>query len=115
MFPAHAIRAHRIFGGWRQIVTIFDAQAKGCDLFDIAQLRNERPEHVFRMLFMCQFGEQGDSVFSLADLLDCGVDSNVVWVDFKTKEKRPYGNLPVWAGYDPARVGDKSIFAIVGF
>jgi uncharacterized protein YjcR len=100
-------------GVWRNVVTVVDAQRQGCDLFDITQLRNERPEAVFQNLFMCEFRQEGDGVFSLDKLLDCGVDSNVVWVDFKKKALRPYGDIPVWVGYDPARRGDKSIVAVV--
>ncbi len=98
---------------WRNIVNIVDAQDKGCDLFDIEQLRDERSESEFNNLYMCAFMEAGLSVFKLGDLLNCAVDSNVVWVDFKTGTVRPYGNLPVWVGYDPARRGDKSTVVVV--
>lgn len=98
---------------WRQIVNVYDAEAKGCDLFDIQQLRDERSEAEFNNLFMCAFMEAGLSVFKLGDLLNCAVDTNVVWVDFKRSVVRPYGNNPVWLGYDPARRGDKSTVVIV--
>lgn len=98
---------------WRNIVTVVDAQEKGCDLFDIDELRIEYSESEFNNLFMCAFMEAGLSVFKLGDLLNCSVDSNVVWVDFKKGVVRPYGNKPVWVGYDPARVGDKSAVVVV--
>lgn len=98
---------------WRNIVTVVDAQEKGCDLFDIDELRNEYSEAEFNNLFMCAFMEAGLSVFKLGDLLNCAVDSNVVWVDFKKGLVRPYGNKPVWIGYDPARRGDKSTVVII--
>lgn len=98
---------------WRNIVTVIDAQEKGCDLFDIDELRMEYSDAEFNNLFMCAFMEAGLSVFKLGDLLSCAVDSNVVWVDFKTGTLRPYGNLPVWVGYDPARRGDKSTVVVV--
>ena len=100
-------------GIWRNIVTVVDAQKKGCDLFDIEQLKAERAEAVFNNLFMCMFRLDGEGVFALDKLLDCGVDSNVTWVDFKNKQVRPYGNRPVWVGYDPARRGDKSIACVI--
>ena len=100
-------------GIWRNIVTIEDAQAQGCDRFDIEELKIEFGESVFNNLFMCAFLQAGASVFALQDLLACAVDSNVVWVDFKTKQKRPFGNYPVWLGYDPARVGDRSTVVVV--
>jgi uncharacterized protein YjcR len=93
---------------WRNIVTVKDAEAQGCNLFDISQLIEEYSEAEFNNLFMCAFMEAGASVFKLDDLLGCAVDTNVVWLDFKTRTKRPYGNNPVWLGYDPARVGDRS-------
>lgn len=94
---------------WRDIVTLLDAEKEGCNLFDVEQIREEHSDAEFDNLFMCAFMEAGLSVFSLSNLLACAVDSNVVWVDFKTGDiKRPIGNWPVWIGYDPARKGDKS-------
>lgn len=98
---------------WRNIVTVKDAEAQGCDLFDLDQLVEEYSEAEFNNLFMCAFLEAGASVFNLHDLLACAVDSNVTWVDFKRKQVRPYGNFPVWVGYDPARVGDRSTVVAV--
>lgn len=99
---------------WRNIVTVVDAQEKGCDLFDIDELKLEYSDSEFNTLFMCAFMEAGLSVFKLGDLLNCAIDSNVVWVDFKTGTLRPYGNKPVWIGYDPARRGDKSSVVVLG-
>ncbi len=99
---------------WRNIVTVVDAQEKGCDLFDIDELKLEYSDAEFNNLFMCAFMEAGLSVFKLGDLLNCAVDSNVVWVDFQTGTIRPYGNKPVWIGYDPARRGDKSSVVVLG-
>lgn len=98
---------------WRNVVTVRDAEAQGCDLFDIDELIDEYSEAEFNNLFMCAFMEAGASVFNLQDLLNCAVDSNVVWVDFKARQKRPYANYPVWLGYDPARVGDRSTVSVV--
>ena len=98
---------------WRNIVTVKDAEERGCDLFDIEQLQDEYSENEFNNLFMCAFMEAGLSAFRLDDLLNCAVDSDVVWLDFKTKTKRPFGNTPVWVGYDPARYGDRSTVVVV--
>ena len=100
-------------GIWRNVVTVEDAQRMGCDLFDIDQLRNEYSKAEFNNLFMCAFLEAGLSVFDLSKLLECAIDSNVVWADFKTKTVRPFGNNPVWLGYDPARIGDQSSVCVV--
>ncbi len=98
---------------WRNIVTVKDAEKEGCDLFDIDQLLDEYSESEFNNLFMCAFLEAGLSVFKLDDLLAAATDSNVTWVDFKNKAARPYNNLPVWIGYDPARNGDKSTVVVI--
>lgn len=96
---------------WRNIVTVKDAEAGGCDLFDIEQLMDEYSQAEFDNLFMCHFMEAGLSVFSLSKLLSCQVDSDVLWVDFKNKKLGYQG--PVWIGYDPARKGDKSSVTVL--
>lgn len=98
---------------WRNVVTVVDAEEQGCDLFDIDELRDEYSEAAFNNLFMCAFLEAGLSVFKLDDLLAASVDTNVIWVDFKTRQKRPYGNHPVWIGYDPSRSGDGAAIVVV--
>jgi uncharacterized protein YjcR len=62
-----ALRAgrHCEDGQWRQIVTIEDALAGGCDLFDLDQLRLEYSPEELQQLFYCQFIDDGASVFSL--------------------------------------------------
>ena len=98
---------------WRNVITIKEAERKGCDLFDIEQLKTEYTTTEFDNLFMCKFIQAGLSVFNLNDLLNCAVDSNVVWVDFKAKRENPIGNRPVWIGYDPARFGDHSSVVVI--
>ncbi|CAC9221817.1 Uncharacterized conserved protein [Pseudomonas aeruginosa] len=48
---------------WRQIVTILDAEARGCDLFDLDELRDEYDAAAFQNLLMCQFVDDGQSIF----------------------------------------------------
>jgi uncharacterized protein YjcR len=91
---------------WRQIVTIADAQAGGCDLFDVEELRLEYSAEEFDNLLMCGFVDESFAVFPLADLLRCHVDSWDAWHDFKPFAQRPYGWRPVWVGYDPSHTGD---------
>lgn len=98
---------------WRNIVTVEDAAEQGCDLFDIDDLKLEYSEAEFNNLFMCAFMEAGLSVFKLDDLLACAVDTNVLWVDFKARAKDPFGNRPVWIGYDPSRSGDGAAIVVV--
>ena len=94
---------------WRQIVTIEDAERGGCDLFDIDDLRNyEYSPDQFDNLLMCNFIDDTASVFPLSVLQRCMVDSWEEWNDFKPFTARPFGNRPVWVGYDPSRSGDSA-------
>lgn len=68
---------------WRQIVTVLDAADRGCDLFDIEELRREV-----------------DSWVEWAD-------------DHKPFAVRPYGDRAVWIGYDPAETGDSAGIVVV--
>lgn len=92
---------------WRQIVTIMDAEARGCDLFDLDELRMEYDAQAFENLLMCQFVDDGDSMFPLAMLQPCMVES-WDWVDYKPFAARPFGDRQVWVGYDPAENGDSA-------
>lgn len=91
---------------WRQIVTIMDAQAGGCDLFDIDELRLEYSAEEFDNLLMCRFVDESYSAFPLSDLLRCHVDAWDAWPDVKPFAERPYGYKPAWIGYDPSHTGD---------
>ncbi|WP_199913127.1 terminase large subunit domain-containing protein, partial [Xanthomonas fragariae] len=92
---------------WRQIVNLLDAQRRGCDLFDIDELREEYSPDAFANLLMCEFVDDGASIFPLAMLQPCMVDSWVEWgQDYKPFAARPYGDRAVWIGYDPAETGD---------
>lgn len=92
-------------GQWRQIVTVEDAVLGGCDLFDLDQLRSEYSDDEYLNLLMCEFMDDTSSVFPLAMLQRCMVDSWEVWEDYKHFAMRPMGNRPVWIGYDPAKGG----------
>lgn len=101
-------------GKWRQVVTLDDAQRGGCNLFDREQLMLENAPAQFRQLFMCEFIDDGDGVFSWGDLKGCLVDSFADWADFyKPFAARPLGDLPVWLGYDPADGGDAAALVVV--
>lgn len=100
-------------GQWRQIVTVMDAVAGGCDLFDIDQLRMDYSPDEFANLLMCQFIDDGQSVFPLAELQRCMVDSWVVWEDFKPFAPRPLAWREVWIGYDPSHTGDSAALVVI--
>lgn len=90
-------------GQYRQIVTIEDAVNGGCNLFDLDQLRLEYSPDEYDNLLMCQFVDDLASVFPLALLQSCMVDSWDVWDDFEPLMIRPFAYHPVWIGYDPAK------------
>ena len=98
---------------WRHMVTIEDAERGGCDLFDLDELRTEYPPDEFANLLMCQFMDDGDSLFPLAAMQACMVDSWVDWTDFKPLAPRSFGHAPVWIGYDPKGDGSDSAGLVV--
>lgn len=101
-------------GQWRQIVTVLDAVAGGCDLFDVDQLRLDYTPEEFLNLLMCEFIDDGQSVFPLATMQRCMVDSWVAWAeDFKPFAARPLGYREVWVGYDPSHSGDSAALVVV--
>ena len=95
-------------GQWRQIVTIEDALAKGCTLFNIDTLKRENSVEEFRNLFMCEFVDDKASVFPFEELQRCMVDSLEKWEDYQPFADRPFGHRPVWIGYDPSLRGDSA-------
>lgn len=99
-------------GQWRYVITMEDAIAGGFNLASIDKLRNRYNTFTFAMLYMCQFVDSQDAVFSFSDLARCAVDSST-WQDFAPKSPRPFGNREVWLGYDPARSGDTSTLVVI--
>ncbi|SDK68430.1 terminase large subunit domain-containing protein [Billgrantia gudaonensis] len=93
-------------GHWRQIVTVEDAIAGGCDLFDLEQLRLEYSPDEFANLLMCQFVDDSQSAFPLAMVHPCMVDAWEVWDDYRPFAPRPVGDRGVWIGYDPTGTGE---------
>ncbi len=99
---------------WRQIVNIYDAERGGCDLFDIDELKFEYSAESFANLLMCEFMDDGHSVFPLAMIQPLMVDSWEKWAkDFKPLAIRPFGYQEVWLGYDPAESGDSAGLVVI--
>ena len=98
---------------WRQIVTIEDAAARGCDLFDVDELRVEYAPDEFANLLMCQFVDDSLSAFKFNQIQACTVDAMVEWDWFNPLAARPVGNREVWAGYDPQESEDGDNAALV--
>ncbi|KFI13306.1 terminase [Vibrio sp. B183] len=97
---------------WRYVVTIEDAAAGGCDLFDIEELQDEYSKDDFDNLFMCVFVDGSLSVFKFTDLEKGMVDS-AQWQDFKPKTKSPFAGREVWLGYDPSRTRDNACLVVI--
>ncbi|MDR6133062.1 uncharacterized protein YjcR [Sphingomonas sp. SORGH_AS802] len=98
---------------WRQIVTIEDAAALGCDLFDIDELRIEYAPDEFANLLMCQFVDDSLSAFKFNEIQRCTVDTLEDWDWFHPLADRPVGAREVWAGYDPQESEDGDNAALV--
>ncbi|ROR23056.1 uncharacterized protein YjcR [Comamonas sp. BIGb0124] len=99
---------------FRHIVTVEDAVRMGCNLFDIDELRSEYSDDEFSNLFMCEFIDDSQSMFPLALMQSCMVDSWTEWADdFKPLAQRPFAHAPVWVGYDPAHTGDSAALAVI--
>lgn len=98
-------------GSWQQILDIHDAVAGGLGkLVDIDALRLEYSEDEFRNLFECEDVDDAESSFPFSLIAPCGVDSFFKWKDFEPAKldlhgARPFGDKPVWLGYDPNKQG----------
>lgn len=91
---------------WRHFVTIKDAEAQGCDLFDLEDLHFRYSVDQFANLYMCEFIDDSQSSFPLVLLRPAMVDSWETWKDFQPFALRPFGDSEVWIGYDPAESED---------
>ena len=97
---------------WRYVVTIEDAAAGGCELFDIDELRDEYSKDDFDNLFMCIFVDGASSVFKFSALEKAMVDISR-WQDFKPNDNDPFDRREVWLGYDPSRTRDNACLVVV--
>ena len=107
-------------GSWQQIVTLDDAIAAGMgDLIDADELRAESSEDEFRNLYDCEFIDDSQSSFPWTRLAPGRVDSFLAWRDFHAAKLdvpggRPFGDAPVWVGYDPNKQGrDDAALAVI--
>ena len=96
----------------RQIVTLDDAEAKGCDLFDRDDLIAEYGDDEYANLFDCEFIDDSGSYFPLKDITPNMIDSWELWNDFHPNDAEPYAG-EVWIGYDPSFSGDNAALAVI--
>lgn len=98
-------------GSWQQLLTIHDAVAGGLGkLVDVDQLRRDYSEDEFRNLYECEDVDDAESSFPFASISPARVDSFLKWRDFHPAQidipgGRPFGDRPVWIGYDPNKQG----------
>lgn len=99
---------------WRHMLTLEDAAAQGCDLFDIEEIREENAPDEYANLYNCQFVDDSLSAFKFNELQRSTVDAIVDWKDINLLTARPVGNREVWAGYDPqeSENGDNAALVI---
>jgi len=97
---------------WRHMVTIEDAAAQGCDLFDLEDLRKSYNERDFANLFLCQWVDDAASFFTFQELQKCSVDAWDAWPDIPDGPNR-HNIGPVWIGYDPSRSRDDASVAVI--
>ena len=103
-------------GIWRQVVTLLDAKAGGCELIDVDRQRQRYSVEAFDNLYMCKFVDDSQSMFPFALMRRGMVDAWEKWrKDFDPYALRPYGEGEVWIGYDPAEsaAGDDAALVIL--
>ena len=100
-------------GIWRQIVTIEDAIGKGYSLVTMEKLRKKFPPSKFENLLLCKFIDDSASVFPLSELQSCMVDALGRWDDYRPDHRRPFGDRPVWIGYDPSETQDDASLVVI--
>ncbi|PZR37165.1 terminase large subunit domain-containing protein [Caulobacter segnis] len=116
---------------WRQIVTVLDAAERGYDLIDIDEIRDDHTPDRFANLFMCEFIDDAEAVFPIAEILKHTVDAFERWTDVDFyglaevaavsrgrertwgEPRRPIGDAPVWIAYDPSDTGDSAGLVVV--
>lgn len=98
-------------GSWQQIVTLDMAIAGGLGtLVDRDELRRESSDEEFANLYDCDFIDDSESSFPFSRIASARVDSFYKWRDFRPAlidipGGRPFGDRPVWIGYDPNKQG----------
>ena len=97
---------------WRHMLTLEDAAEQGCNLFDLAEVRDENAPDEYANLYGCQFVD--DSLSAFNELQRCTVDADVAWRDIDLLADRPVGDREVWGGYDPqeSETGDNAALVI---
>jgi len=99
-------------GHWRFSCTMEKAVSMGFDKVNIEQLKNSKSKAVFANLYNCEFVDNTHSVIG-QELIEKALTDPSKWKDFNPNENQPFGNQPVWLGFDPSRRKDNSTIAII--
>lgn len=101
-------------GFWRCVCTLDSAIEMGWDKADKDQLLLDTPDpKQFANIYNCEFIDDSFSVFSLSQLLDCGVDPLSWFPEFDADNtERPAGDALISVGYDPAGDGDNAAISV---
>ena len=94
---------------WRKIITLDNAEAGGCNLFNKEELKLEYSTDEYNNLFECGLVDDTLSVFNFEKLENCMIDTEI-WDD---AEMLLENNYPVWCGYDPSRHRDDASFVVI--
>lgn len=106
-------------GSWQHCLTIHDAVTMGLgSRVNVEQLRQDYAEDAFRNLFECEDVDDSESSFPYSLLAPARVDSFLRWRDFRPAlidipGARPFGDKPVWIGFDPNKQGRDDAALIV--
>lgn len=91
----------------RVVITIHDAEKKGCDLFDMDRLKKRFTPRQFAFLFLCEWIDDEGSIFKMPDLEACyyktkvkNEEGKLVLENAALPEYKKAGN-PIYIGYDP--------------
>jgi len=92
----------------RKVITIYDAERMGCNLFDMDRLKKRFTPRQFAFLFLCEWIDDEGSIFKMADLEACYYQTKVlneegkkVLEDAQLPGYRKADGNPVYIGYDP--------------
>jgi hypothetical protein len=94
-------------GQWRQIVTIEDALAGGCTLFDLDALRR-KTALMISATCLCASLLMIKRRYSRSR--SCNAAWSTAWKNGKTSPRSPTGHSGIawWIGYDPSHRGDSA-------
>ena len=83
--------------------TLPEAIAKGYDLFEWEDIKEEYGDDEIKRLFLCQWIDERHTFFKLSQLEPCQLPEEELLVPLSAKN-------PIWFGYDPSRSRDSASY-----